>query len=85
MRQWTFAAQGRAAGRQFDDDLNLFPLDSMFDLDVFAARRISPMLEIYFAAENALDQRYMVGRTPTPTWGPPILFRIGARVSVGSR
>jgi len=35
---------------------------------------------VYFASENILDQRAMVGRTPTPTWGAPILLRAGARL-----
>jgi len=84
-RGWTFAAQGRASGRQFDDDQNLLPLDSYFNLDVFAGRRIKRNLEVYFAAENALDQRYIVGRTPTPTWGTPIAFRVGTRFHLSQR
>lgn len=82
---WIFAAQGRASGGQFDDDQNLLPLDSMFNLDVYAARAIKRNLEVYFAAENALDQRYIVGRTPTPTWGTPIAFRVGTRFRLSQR
>jgi outer membrane receptor protein involved in Fe transport len=81
--RWTISAQARAAGRQFDDDQNLLPLDRMFDLDGFVSRRMSSALELYVAAENLLDQRAMVGRTPTPTFGSPILFRGGARLHWG--
>ncbi len=84
-KSWTFSAQGRASGRQFDDDQNLLPLDAMFNLDVFAARRIRRNMEVYFAAENALDQRYIVGRTPTPTWGTPLAFRVGTRIRLSQR
>ena len=81
--RWTASAQARAAGRQFDDDQNLLPLDRMFNLDVFVSRRVSSAAELYFAAENVLDRRPMVGRTPTPTWGAPILVRAGARLHWG--
>jgi outer membrane receptor protein involved in Fe transport len=81
--RWTASAQARAAGRQFDDDQNLLPLDRMFDLDLFVSRRVSHAVELYFAGENVLNQRTMVGRTPTATWGAPILLRAGARLHWG--
>ncbi|HET7186316.1 MAG TPA: TonB-dependent receptor [Terriglobales bacterium] len=83
--KWTFSAQARASSRQFDDDQNLLPLDSMFNLDVFASRRLARGVSLYCAAENALDQRYIVGRTPTPSWGPPVLVKVGARLELPHR
>jgi outer membrane receptor protein involved in Fe transport len=83
--RWTLTAQARTSSRQFEDDQNLLPLDAMFNLDVFVSRRISHLLEIYLAAENALDQRYLVGRTPTPIWGPPALIRLGTRFHLRPR
>jgi len=32
-----------------------------------------------FVAENLLNQRYLTGRTPVTTVGPPILIRGGIR------
>jgi hypothetical protein len=83
--QWTLSAQARTTGSQFEDDQNLLPLDSMFDLGLLVSRRIRPDVELYFAADNVLDQRWMVGRTPTAVWGPPVLFRGGVRIRVGAR
>jgi outer membrane receptor protein involved in Fe transport len=80
---WILAVQGRASSRQFEDDQNLLPLDSYFTLDTFLQRRIVRGLYGIAAIENVLDQQYMVGRTPLPTLGPPLLFRLGVRVHLG--
>jgi outer membrane receptor protein involved in Fe transport len=82
---FTLAFQGRASSSQFDDDQNLFPLDSYFTLDAYLARRVTPRLELFLAAENLFNQRYTVGRTPVRTLGPPLLFRAGFRLRLGQR
>ena len=82
---FTLSFQGRASSTQFDDDQNLFPLDPFFTLDAFLSRRIRSNLEAFVAAENILNQRYTVGRTPIRTIGPPILIRAGFRLRLGSR
>lgn len=81
----TFALQGRGSSSQFDDDQNLLPLDPYFTLDAFLSRRITRNLEVFAAAENIFDQRYMTGRTPVRTIGPPLLVRFGFRLRMGSR
>lgn len=75
----TLALQGRYVGRQFDDDRNQFALDPYFTVDAFASHRMSRTVEIFAAAENLFNQRYMVGRTPMIAVGPPLLARIGLR------
>jgi iron complex outermembrane receptor protein len=77
-----FGLQGRAASDQFDDDLNLFRLPGFFTVDAFASRRLGSKLEVFVAAENVFNQRYMTGRTPVVTLGPPRLLRLGFRVHV---
>jgi outer membrane receptor protein involved in Fe transport len=81
----TFAFQGRAGGEQFDDDLNLFRLPGYFSMDAFAARRLSSKLEVFAAAENLFDQRYLTGRTPVVTLGPPRLLRVGFRLNLRNK
>jgi outer membrane receptor protein involved in Fe transport len=80
----TVAFQGRAASTQFDDDQNLLPLGSYFTLDGYVSRRLHEKVELFGAVENLLNQRYEVGKTPVTTLGPPILFRVGFKVQLGS-
>ncbi len=75
------SVQGRFVGRQFDDDQNQLPLDSFYTMDFLAGRSLTKNLEIFAAAENLLNQRYMVARTPITNLGPPILFRAGVRIN----
>jgi outer membrane receptor protein involved in Fe transport len=85
MSHWTFAVQGRTSGRQFDDDQNLLPLDSYFNLDAYVSRALGHNVELFGAMENVLNQRYQVGRTPIITLGPPILARVGLRLTLGKQ
>jgi outer membrane receptor protein involved in Fe transport len=80
----TLGLQGRASGDQFDDDQNRFRLGSYFTIDAFASRRLSRGLELFAAAENLLNRRYAVGRTPVTTTGPPALLRFGLRLHLGT-
>ena len=75
-----FSLQGRFVGRQFDDDQNQFSLDRFYTMDLEVGRSLTRHLEIFAAAENLLDQRYQVARTPIINLGPPILFRAGLRL-----
>jgi outer membrane receptor protein involved in Fe transport len=76
---WDFAVQGRVAGRQYDDDLNLFRLEPYFQLDIFVSRRIGEKLRLFGAIENVINSRYSVGRTPVRTVNSPINVRLGLR------
>jgi hypothetical protein len=42
-------------------------------------------VELFAAAENIFNQRYTVGRTPVETLGPPLLARIGIRLTLPAR
>jgi outer membrane receptor protein involved in Fe transport len=75
--------QGRFVGEQYDDDQNTFLLRRFFVLDATISHRLRPGVEVFAAAENLLNHRYDVGRTPILTIGPPILARIGVRLQFG--
>jgi outer membrane receptor protein involved in Fe transport len=77
--------QGRFIGEQFDDDQNLLPLGNFGTMNLLLAREFSRGVQGFLAFENLLNTRYAVGRTPVPTLGPPILFRIGIRLDYPSR
>jgi outer membrane receptor protein involved in Fe transport len=79
------SVQGRFVGQQFDDDQNLLPLGRYFVVDFMVAHSLPKGLTGFVSVENALDEAYTVGRTPVPTLGPPILFRIGLRYGYGER
>jgi len=77
------ALQARYQGKQFDDDQNLLPLAGFFTLDAYVSHAIGRGVEIYAGAENMLDRRYEVGRTPVLTVGPPAMAKVGLRWSFG--
>lgn len=77
---WTLAAQARASSRQFDDDLNQFPLDSFFQLDTYVSKRLRSGIEVFAAVENLFDSRIQIARTPTLNIGPPIFARAGIKL-----
>jgi outer membrane receptor protein involved in Fe transport len=84
-RLMTFSLQARASGRQFDDDLNQFPLGGFLVADVYAARSLRRHAELFVAVENLTGRRFAVARTPTTSLGPPTLARGGVRLTFGPR
>lgn len=84
--------QGRYSSLQYDDDLNTLPLKPYYVTDIFLGRSLKRGITVYVAAENLLNQRYVVTLTPpTPpqtqplqNLGPPILARAGIRVDLPS-
>ena len=54
-------------------------------MDVLVARPLGRDAELYVAAENLLDTRYDVGRTPVRTLGPPRSVRAGIRLHLSAR
>ena len=76
---------GRFVGQQFDDDQNQLPLARFYTMDLQMGRSITPHFEVFGAVENVFNQRYQVARTPVTNLGPPILFRIGLRLSYPAR
>ncbi len=77
--------QARYVGDQYDDDLNAFLLRRYFTMDAMLSRTIRPGVEVFAAAENLLNQRYDVGRTPVLTVGPPVFARVGLKLQFGAR
>lgn len=82
------SVQGRYSSLQYDDDLNSLPLKAYYVMDLFLGRALGHGVTAYVAAENVLNQRYLVTLLPpTPpqsqplrNLGPPILARVGVRV-----
>ena len=79
---WVAGAQGRFVSRQFDDDQNTLPLERFFTLDAEVSRAVSERVRLFAAFQNLTGSRYQISSTPVFTVGPPVLFRIGARVSL---
>ncbi len=80
---WTAALSGRLTSQQYDDDLNAFDLGGASSFDLYAARRWNYHVETFFSAENLLDQRDFIARTPTPNLSLPFSARIGVRITLG--
>jgi outer membrane receptor protein involved in Fe transport len=66
--------QARWSSRQFDDDLNQFPLRGYAAVDLFASRG-----NVYVAVENVTNARIEAGATPLLTLGQPRAVRFGVR------
>ena len=79
---WVVGTQGRFVSKQFDDDQNILPLDGFFTLDAEVSRRVSEHVRLFAAFQNLTGSRYQISSTPVLTVGPPILFRLGARLSL---
>lgn len=79
VKKLTFAFQGRAAGKQFDDDQNLFRLEPFLQIDLFASHPAGKNVLIFAALENVTNTRYSTGKTPIRSVSPPINFRAGIR------
>jgi outer membrane receptor protein involved in Fe transport len=79
--KWLVAAQGRFVSTQFDDDQNTLPLERFFTLDAEASRAVAEKVRVFVAVQNLTGSRYQISSTPVFTVGPPVLIRIGARVS----
>jgi outer membrane receptor protein involved in Fe transport len=80
---WTASLNGRVTSQQFDDDLNAFDLGGASSFDLYAARRWNHRFETFFSAENLLDQRDLIARTPTPNLSLPFSARFGVRITLG--
>lgn len=80
-KKYRFGLQGRISGSQFEDDQNLLNLPGFSTIDAYASRFLGRQLEVFVAAENLLNSRYEVGRTPVIIMGPPILFRLGIKIN----
>ncbi len=75
----TATAQLRVTGPQFEDDLNERGMGGYAVVDVFVSRRLVGGLELFAAAENLFNRRYLVGRAGIDTIGQPLMVRVGLR------
>jgi outer membrane receptor protein involved in Fe transport len=72
--------QARWSDEQFDDDRNQLRLDEFMTVDAIVSRDLGRGLSVFLAAENLLDERFDIGRTPVRTVGPPRTARLGFRI-----
>jgi outer membrane receptor protein involved in Fe transport len=85
-RKLVLSVQGRFSGLQYDDDLNTLPLKRYYVMELFVGREVHRGVLFYVAAENLLNQRYVVtlqppASNPLQNLGPPILARAGVRLN----
>jgi outer membrane receptor protein involved in Fe transport len=80
---WTAVLNGRLTSQQYEDDLNTFDLGGASSFDVYGSRKWNDHFETFVAAENILDQRDLIARTPTPNLSLPFSARVGVRISIG--
>ncbi len=76
--QWMVSSIGvrtRWASKQFDDDLNQFPLRSCIVTDLFAERGW-----FFVSVENVFNRRVEAGATPVITLGQTRAVRAGVRI-----
>ena len=79
-RAWTLVALVRTAGRQFDDDLNQFPLQPYSVTGVSISKQIGRWT--WFAsATNLCDAKIQVAATPVPNYALPRIISGGVRFS----
>jgi outer membrane receptor protein involved in Fe transport len=78
--RWVVSAQLRGSSAQFDDDLNAFRLGAYATVDALVQKEVSANVALFVAAENVLNSRYDVARTPTRSLGPPALVRAGVKI-----
>ncbi len=79
----TATLQLRVTGPQFEDDLNERGMGGYAVVDAFVSRRLVGGVELFAAAENLFDRRYLVGRAGVDTLGQPLMLRVGLRLRSG--
>ncbi len=77
-----FAAtlQVRASSFQYEDDMNTLRMSGYAVVDLLISRRLFWCIELFAAAENLLNARYLVGRAGVDTIGAPLFVRAGLRM-----
>ena len=78
----TLAVQARFSGRQFDDDLNAFQLNSFGVVDAQVSRTVLHGVVGFVSVENIFNADYDAGRTPIRLIGWPRTVRVGLRLAV---
>jgi outer membrane receptor protein involved in Fe transport len=62
--------------------LNRFSLDRYFQLDTYVSRHLRSNLEIFADVQNLTGSRVVTARTPLENIGPPIMGRVGFKMSL---
>lgn len=76
----TLASAGvRSTAAQFEDDRNQFLLPGFATLQLVMRQNLARGFAATLEFENLLDREYLTGFSPTPTIGPPRLWRVGIR------
>lgn len=75
----TLLVSARYLSRQFEDDRNTLPMPGFTVVDVSATQPLAGGVEVFAAAENLFDRRYLVGRAGVDTVGQPVTVRAGLR------
>ncbi len=80
-----FAAtlQVRASSFQYEDDMNTLRMSGYAVVDALISRHLFWCIELFVAAENLLNARYLVGRAGVDTIGAPLFVRAGLRMRTG--
>jgi outer membrane receptor protein involved in Fe transport len=76
---FTVSVAGRAIGKQYDDDQNMYPLGSYFVFDAQIAKVLGHGVQVYGAVENLFNESYATAATPVIQLGLPRVGRIGLR------
>ena len=76
----SLTAQAQWVGDQFEDDRNELKLGNYTVFHFSVRRPISDRIELFLAAENILNRRYAVGRTPIQKLGAPRFLHGGIRL-----
>jgi outer membrane receptor protein involved in Fe transport len=81
----TFSVDGRMVGVQFDDAANHFPMGRFFVMDTMVSRGVGGGLEVFAAAENLLNERFLIAAQGGQQLGLPIAARFGFRFDFPGR
>jgi outer membrane receptor protein involved in Fe transport len=73
----------RESGRAYDDSANTFLLHSFFTMALYGERTFATRWTFFAGAENLLDRKVDVARTPILTLGTPFLAQGGVRFRLG--
>ena len=72
-------------GKQFDDAGNAFPMGRFFVLDGMVSRTVGGGLQIFAAAENLLNERFLIAAQGGQQLGLPIAARFGLKFDFPKR
>jgi outer membrane receptor protein involved in Fe transport len=81
-RHWSIVALARAASRQFDDDLNQFPLRPYSEVGVSVSKQMG-RLTWFASTANLLDARIETAATPVLNYATPRVISGGVRIASG--